>query len=89
MCSTPFGIRDHGGPSNNGTSESIISAQRLSASEIMAVRVGASNEMSYLCSTPFGIRDHGGAGHKYEQSLGFVLNAFRHQRSWRKVFSRT
>ena len=106
-CSTPFGIRDHGGHETPFAPDFIVGAQRLSASEIMAAApgfpvysiiacstpFGIRDHGGYLirpgtmhfcaCSTPFGIRDHGGAARFSPAHLSPVLNAFRHQRSWR------
>ena len=85
-CSTPFGIRDHGGPGFACLFALLHvlnafrhqrswrrhyqrydlkpqGAQRLSASEIMAVLIEPMSERFPQCSTPFGIRDHGGKRH--------------------------
>ena len=130
-CSTPFGIRDHGGTVLVAEPKMVTSAQRLSASEIMAgpgrgdtrrvrtVLNAFRHQRSWRspgsliwammglcstpfgirdhgglvapgsswpddqCSTPFGIRDHGGPGVVRRIRSKHVLNAFRHQRSWR------
>ena len=60
LCSTPFGIRDHGGQKVAIVLGGERGAQRLSASEIMAVVENMVRRRIPMCSTPFGIRDHGG-----------------------------
>ena len=83
-CSTPFGIRDHGGFCILLPFHVSCRAQRLSASEIMAANPsdqdppspsGAQRlSASEIMAVRVGLWLHG---------LLLVLNAFRHQRSWR------
>ena len=69
----------------NGIAARISRAQRLSASEIMAVAAIRPGWSTRMCSTPFGIRDHGGNETTGDHGPRVVLNAFRHQRSWRPL----
>ncbi len=83
MCSTPFGIKDRGGNCAFSTFNSSVSAQRLSASKIVADLRSRASQSFPMCSTPFGIKDRGGLRVQSVMRVQIVLNAFRHQRSWR------
>ncbi|AOY57197.1 uncharacterized protein Dmul_04220 [Desulfococcus multivorans] len=63
------------------------SAQRLSASEIGAVKRAFEGEIEQLCSTPFGIGDRCGGGSVRLGVFRRVLNAFRHRRSVRELLN--
>ena len=58
LCSTPFGITDYCAMDALGYKIAHGSAQRLSASQIIALVTPPTVDEDVLCSTPFGITDY-------------------------------
>ena len=83
MCSTPFGIKDRGADVGASFGSKHTRAQRLSASKIVALVSASDYLCQFWCSTPFGIKDRGAIALGIKEREQKVLNAFRHQRSWR------
>jgi len=87
-CSTPFGITEVGArPARRGRCH-LPCAQRLSASQ----RWAHSPSLDPLspaaqCSTPFGITEVGATAQAFRPFAGPVLNAFRHHRGGRGLWS--